>query len=188
MNCELAEQVVSKALDGEASPAELRELDEHCASCERCNAYRARQVELDRTLGAALGHCIESLRPRVHNRTRPWRTIARIAAVLVLMFGCGLAGYSLPRKPAPPQPGPGGKAEPANAPAANHEFRVMTAEIEHDPVWEILWDAERGLRTISRIDTEKIRRVVSADGRIAIDRRTTDSQYKLVGFKDSSEQ
>ena len=186
MDCELAERVISRSLDGEASAEELRGLDEHCASCEGYRGYRARQAKLHEALQKGLGDFSEALRPRPRApKPRLWRGLARIAALLVLVAGSVLAGYHIPRgAEALPAPDRGKMAATETRRAGREEPRVMMAETEQEAVRNVLWDPDAGLRTASRIDRDRMYRVAAPNGDFEIEWRTTDSLYRLVGFHE----
>jgi len=185
MDCELAERVISRSLDGEASAEELRGLDEHCASCEGCRGYRARQAKLHEALQKGLGDFSEALRPRARApKPRLWKRLARVAALLALVAGSALAGYHIPRRAEPlPAPDRGKVAGAATRRAEREEPRVMMAETESEAVHEILLDGEGRMRTASRIDRDRVYQIGAPDGS-RIEWRTTDSRYRLVGFHE----
>lgn len=180
MDCELAERIVSKVLDGEAAEDEVRSLEQHCESCAACREYRAGQATLHRSLERSLGGFLEALRPRARRRRAWWRRVAGIAAVLALMTASVLAGYSLPRDVAQ---APAREPEPAarQAPESRREKpTVSVAESEDEVFRQVVWDPAGGLRSLSRVDSEKMYLV--RDGDIRIQWSERDSRYRLASI------
>lgn len=178
MDCEQAEVFVSKALDGEASPDELRRLDEHCAGCAGCRAFRLAQAGLHGELKASLGSLLDAARP-APRRSSVWPRLARVAAVLALMFASGMFGHSLAR-PRDAADDSGTITTPADAP----EPRVTIAKAENKGAEQLIWDETNGLRKATRIDTDRIYHVADPGGTVEISWHTQDSRYRLVGLSD----
>jgi anti-sigma factor RsiW len=180
MDCKQAELLVSKALDGEASPEEARYLDEHCTGCAACRAFRSTQASLHDELKTGLGSFLDAARP-VPRRSSIWPRLARVAAVLALMFASGMFGYSLARPQGAADDG-GTITTPADADAS--EPRVTVAKAESEGAEQLIWDEKNGLRKATRIDTNRIYHVADPGGTVEISWHTQDSRYKLVGLSD----
>jgi len=182
MDCELVERLISKLIDGEASDAEARRVEEHCAVCAACRGYRQHQAGVHAALDAGLTGVLAALRPRPRRR-RAWRA-ALSAAVLALMFGAGLVGYHWPRPAAPPAP-PAASIDTA-APAAPVAARprLTVAETQGEAVRHVVWDERAGLRTLSRVDRDRIYHVAAPNGDVEIELRSRDTLYRLVGLED----
>jgi anti-sigma factor RsiW len=206
MDCEGIRRLISKVIDDEASADEQAELEGHCSDCSGCRSEREVQFAIHEALTGAADELLDALRPREVTRTAPgptarrssWRTVLRAASVAALMLLSGATGYVLPRAGEPPEnrrPLPEARAgnqlgvttpaqaEPArpDRPAADHPV-VMVAELEGQPIREVVWDDERGVRESSVVHRGRLHRVATPDGRLALEWLTTDSQYRLVGF------
>jgi anti-sigma factor RsiW len=183
MTCDTIERLISKSLDGEASPEEATQIDAHCARCSRCRAYRAEQQAFHSALPRALGGLLGATRPRPGARA-PRRRLARAAAVLALMALSGLIGYALPR-PTHPAP-PGTENGAAVRTPVRPEPRVLVAEAEGEVAREVVWDPAGGLRMAARVDTDRVFRIRHPETGVDIEWWTTDSSYRLVGAEEQT--
>lgn len=179
MNCDECELLVSKSLDGEASPAEQARLEAHCTECATCRDHRTKQAELHARLGAGLGGFLDALRPEP--KRRGWSRLARVAAVLALMLASGLVGYAA-RGPGEPAAGP--KEWQAVPVADTPEPIVTVAKAENKGAEQLIWDEENGLRRATRIDINRIYRVVDPGGAVEITWHTRDNRYQFAGLSD----
>jgi hypothetical protein len=115
MDCsDYTTNLVSAHADGELTPEELRQADEHLKGCPRCSARLQQEYTLKKlvhrlqvstktpeTLLASINQSIERAskhEPKFHL----WRTIAGSAAIAALLVGIVLATHPFHRTPATP--------------------------------------------------------------------------------------
>ncbi|MFO7900705.1 MAG: zf-HC2 domain-containing protein [Planctomycetota bacterium] len=185
MNCETAERLISKRLDGEASADDSRRVDEHCSACPACRRYLATQAAIHGLLDTALSPLPRTVSEPPPGRLAPWRKVAAGAAVAALMFAAGLVGHHLPRsgrntgpavavRPMPDEP------VPAAAAPAEPSLTVGRAEGE---TARVAWDSPGGHGTAARIDQDTVYRLASPEGDVEIRWLERDTTYRLVGFE-----
>lgn len=71
LGCEQARIVMSAAIDGEASPAERVDLDEHLAGCPSCTTVADRMIVLGRGISVRPAESVPDLVTSVTSRVRP---------------------------------------------------------------------------------------------------------------------
>ena len=73
MNCQDAIELISAHVDGRAAPSEVRLMELHVASCERCAAYSRQAMALDRLVRVRSAEHIPDLTDAILARARPPR-------------------------------------------------------------------------------------------------------------------
>jgi predicted anti-sigma-YlaC factor YlaD len=102
--CEIAHEILSAELDGEATSHERERLDHHLAGCADCRHVSVRYRELDRGVRLRPAALVPDLRPAILARARPavlgrngWMrpALAWVAVVLVVQNLSALVGGHL---------------------------------------------------------------------------------------------
>ncbi|MFW6158897.1 MAG: zf-HC2 domain-containing protein [Planctomycetota bacterium] len=185
MNCETAERLISKRLDGEASADESRRLDEHCSACPACRRYLATQAAIHGLLDTALSPLPQTVSAPRPGRRAAWRKAAAAGAVAALMFASGLVGHHLPRggrETGPPVALRPTGDDPAAEVASPAEPNLTVGRAEGETA-RLAWDGPGGHGTASRIDQDTTYRVASPEGHVEIRWLERDTTYRLVGFE-----
>lgn len=105
MNCDVALELISASLDGETTPEEERQLQEHLDQCPRCRAIQAELAGLSEALGAddtppppqMKEYILTHLPPQQNVKGRKvlrWTRWGAMAAAIALV---ALAAWRLPR-------------------------------------------------------------------------------------------
>ena len=133
MDCEAAYIALSQQLDGELSPQETQELQEHLAQCPHCRALQAELSALSAALRddpvavpAALKESVLAHLPPQTQAAKPpvsihWRRWGAMAAAAVIVVGSALWFRNPPSAPvvaATPSPSAANSAEVGLAPTA----------------------------------------------------------------------
>ena len=93
MNCPDAIELISADLDGRAAPSEVRLMELHVASCDRCREHQRRALALDRSVRVRPAEPIPDLTDGILARARPPRA-RRLPWLRVSLAWIGLLGVA----------------------------------------------------------------------------------------------